>query len=159
MFDKPTSELTPNDIYALPVQEVDRSPHILTGCYYNHLEGSGIHEWECQWGVQESDRLEIRIHKFFDFDGRRFWRLATVWLDNKPVMIIQNAGREGDDHERRFITNIPGFRAMARHLRTLLNLPDNEPLEDVVEPDQPLGRPLIDFYGNALDNHFERYHY
>ncbi len=158
IFNKPTTELTPNDVYALPVQEVERNPSVLVGCYYNHLEGSGINEWDFQWTNEESDRLEIRIHKYFDFDGRRFWRLATVWIDNTPVMVIQNAGREGDDHRRRFITDEKAFRVMCVHVMEFLQLKE-EPLKDVVDPDTTIGRPLIDFYGNSLDGYFERYSY
>lgn len=158
IFDKPTTELTPNDVYALPAQEIERNPSILVGYYYNHLEGSGIHEWVFQWTDQQSDRLEIRIHKYFDFDGRRFWRLASVWLDNQPVMIIQNAGREGDDHRRRFITSEDRFREMCKHIREFLKI-EEEPLEDVVDPNDVIGRPLIAFYGNSLDGYFQRYNY
>lgn len=158
MFDKHTTELTPNDIYALPAQEIERNPSILLGCYYDHLRGLGIDQYACEWSQCESERMEIRIIKFFDFDGRRFWRLATVWLDNKPIMVIQNAGREGDDHEERFITDPDGFRELGQHLRTILKMRE-EPLEDVVKPDEVLGRKLIDFYGNSLDSYFERYRY
>ncbi len=99
IFHKDTSLLTPNDVYDLPYDsEVDHNPEILVGCYYDFLEGSAIDSYDLQYGSCESSvRLSIRTHKYFNFDGRRFWRLASVWFDNKPVMIIQNAGREGDD--------------------------------------------------------------
>lgn len=158
LFTKPLSELTPNDIYALPAETIERSPGMLVGCYYNHLRGSGIEQYSHSWTDEESNRLEIRTLKYFDFDGRRFWRLATVWLDGKPIMIIQNAGREGDDHERRFITDPEGFRALVKHLREFLKI-NEEPLDDVVEPNAVLGRELISFYSNSLDGLFERYRY
>lgn len=157
VFNKDTSLLTPNDVYALPTQEITRNPHILVGCYYDFLEDSGIDSYDLQYDAcQDSMRLEIRAHKYFNFDGRRFWRLATVWFDNKPVMIIQNAGREGDDHRKRFITDPSLFWEMVAHIRTLIKHKEPE-LKDVVDPEAILGRMLIDFYNNSYDGYFERY--
>lgn len=154
---KEPSELTPNDIYAMPVREVSTDiGQYLVGCYFDHLDGSGIAQWEFHKIKKPSNRVEVRIVKHFDFDFRRFWRLATVWFDSKPIMIIQNAGREGDDHSKRFITDRQGFLEMCSHIRTLLDL-ELEHQEDVVAADAVLGRKLIDFYGNYLNGYFERY--
>lgn len=150
--------MKPNDVYAMPAQSVSRSPSDLAGCYYNHLEGSGIDEWRLQSCIAESDRLEVRTIKFFDYDGRRYWKLATVWFDGKPVMVTQNAGREGDDHARRFITDEPLFRAMCSHVASMLP-PDPNCEIQVFDPDAEMGSQLTDFYNQALDEPFERYSY
>lgn len=153
------ASLTPNDIYKMHYEELVHTPSILCGCYYDHLRGSGLDSNQVQYHCDESPRIGIRIIKYFQFDYRpRYWRLATVWFDLKPIMIIQNAGREGDDHEERFITDEDGFRKMAVHIRTLLKSDEIiEPIEDVVLADAPLGRKLIEFYGNELDGYFRRY--
>jgi len=153
--------LTPNHVYyLLPVQEVSHSPSLLAGCYFDHLRGSRIDPTEVQFYSKDSDRLEIKIHKYFEFDYRpRYWRLMSVWFDGKPIMICQNAGREGDDWEERFITDKQGFIEMVTHIKTLLNTPMDDKIEDVVDPDAQLGRKLIAFYGNKIDGYFQRYHY
>lgn len=150
--------MTPREIYAMPAERVDRSPSDLVGCYYNHLNGSGLTDWQLQTCIADSPRLEVRTVKYFDFDGRRYWKLATVWFDGQPVMITQNAGREGDDHAERFITDERMFHEMCSHIASMVT-PDEATKLPVFDPDQDMGRTLIDFYGNSLDGHFERYNY
>lgn len=131
--------------------------HKLTGCYYNH-----IREARLDWGMpydEEFPDIQVRVVKEFDFDGRRFWRLATVWFKDKPVMVIQNAGREGDDHEARFITDTESFNNMCRYIEMISNKGDEEVVEDVYSEDQEIGSKLTTFYGNTLDGYFERYSY
>jgi hypothetical protein len=59
--------------------------------------------------------VELRMYKDHAFDGRRIWRLTLVWLwshskrDDEPrgpVMVIRNAGREGDDHASRYVFDV-----------------------------------------------------
>jgi hypothetical protein len=67
------------------------------------------------------------------YDYRRYWELTTVWFDGQPVMIVQNAGREGDDYHERFITDPHAYADMVGYLRTLLPADLNDP-SDVVDP-------------------------
>jgi hypothetical protein len=129
---------------------------LLVGCYYNHIEE--VQEAHMLPYPALSDRVEIRIIKQFDFDGRRFWRLATVWLDGYPVMIIQNAGREGDDHSARFITDALRFREMCAHIAALMVHHVTALSEDTVDLNQEIEQ-LTSFYGNELNGPFERYRY
>lgn len=150
--------LTPEDIYSMTSQKIHHNIHILCGCYYNHLEDTGIDPFEIEHQYDlTSERIAIHEIKNFNFDSRRYWRLATVWFDNSPVMIIQNAGREGDDHAERFITNKQKFLDMAQHIKSLLPIKPKDDITDIVEPTQVLGRKLICFYGNSLDGYFEYY--
>lgn len=102
-------------------------------------------------------RFQYKVLKFFDFDGRRYWRLATVWLDNIPIMVTQNAGREGDDHRKRFVTNPDQLFELIKYLHLLANKVNYQP-EDVVSADHNIPY-LTKFYGNSLDGYFERYRY
>lgn len=125
------------------------------GCYYNHL-GYAIDVWDIE-GINRSIRVAVKVYKDFDFDGRRFWRLVSVWFDNNPVMILQNAGREGDDSVDRIITDKKHFTLMMAHILSLFRFKqDDEFIEDLQDPDEDYPT-LTEFYGNSLNGKFERY--
>lgn len=138
---------------------------MLVGFYYNHVAEAGedVANLIQGWQLKESERVELRILKDFDFDGRRFWRLASVWFDGEPVMLIQNAGREGDDHARRFVSSSDGFAKLIMHLRQeaarLKPEHDDVVVVDIDLDDAQSSHKLAEFYGNHLDGHFERYRY
>ena len=150
---------TPNDVYALEPEKIlsaefNTHDYIWWGCYFNHIP-----EIDQYGKYEDSDRISIRIYKEFDFDGRRFWRLASIWLDDSPVMIIRNAGREGDDHVSRFVTDRKKYIELVAHILSLKRLEEDDiNCEDVVEPDAEI-KDLLDFYGNSLFGWFERYHF
>ena len=143
------------EIYEMPFEDILYNPRILFGIYYNHMGEDIEHKHGDEY--QNSERLEIRVIKRFDFDHRRFWLLATVWMDKKPVMIIQNAGREGDDHNARFITDEPLYKEMIFHIRELF-LPRCRDIHYVETINSELKIPILTaFYGNSLDGYFDRY--
>ena len=74
----------------------------------------------------ENTRIEIRTLHWHTFDGRRTWELKTVWFDNRPVMIIQNAGREGDDHCHRFVTDKALLTELVLYVTSLLPQPESD---------------------------------
>lgn len=137
-------KLSAEDIYAMPTKESSEGLSFLNGCYYSHIPEVDF------YSVREdfNERVEIRDIKDVDFDGRRIWRLSTVWFDGKPVMIVQNAGREGDDHARRFITNLPLYAEMVGYLASLQK-PDIDG-KDVIDPTEKRND-LDDFYNCSLD--------
>jgi len=148
--------VTPKDLYARAPERVDHAVGVLIGCYYNHVpeidDGYLPHE-------DPNGRIAIRYYKDFNFDGRRYWRLAAVCFNGLPFMIIQNAGREGDDHHKRFITDLATYHEAVKYILTIANIPDRHQTEkDVVDPEADIPK-LTDFYGNELDGHFERYRY
>lgn len=142
---------TANELYAMPY-EVNCALCCLIGFGYNHIKESGLDTIDIV--DIDTDRVEIRTIKYFDFDGRRFWMLATVWFDSKPVMVIQNAGREGDDHAKRYVTDKSALRDMCQYIRSLVPVEEDE--SDLVDADEDIPS-LTEFYGNELDGHFERY--
>jgi len=127
---------------------------ILVGCYYDFIPEAMIESWDLQ--DMTSPKIKIRCLKDFDFDCRRIWRLCTVWFDGKPIMITQNAGREGDDHACRFITDEDGYRNMIQHLVSIKIAKINE-ITDVISPDEDMKTVLTSFYSNSLDGYFERF--
>lgn len=98
---------------------------------------------------EKQDRIKVKYIKDICYDGRRVWILATVWFDEKPVMIVQNAGREGRDFEARFITDAPLYKQMLQFIESLIEL--EEPLEDVIDPNEDR-KDLTFFYCDSLEN-------
>lgn len=141
--------MTANEIYALTPESTTHALWDLSGCYYNHVAEAGD---SSEWNSKETTRITVKTIKYFNFDGRRIWRLSTVWFDEKPVMIIQNAGREGDDHRERFITDKSLFCEMVTHIRSLAGVEVLEVLDP--EKDSP---DLTKFYGYELSGPFERF--
>lgn len=146
--------MTPRDLYAMtPIRSV-KDPSYLQGCYYNHLEEAG--DVNNLPGPPDDYLVEVQYIKNHCFDGRRTWTLATVWFKDKPVMVIQNAGREGDDHYERFITDAVLFKEMVDHIKSLKE--QDEPLMGVVDLDQD-NPALTSFYGYDLASVSEVYDY
>jgi hypothetical protein len=155
--------MTPNELYARVPEKTDKDLEILTGCYYNHIkEIESLSQYGVKLDPEKNDRIEIKYYKDFDFDGRRFWRLASIWFDDKPIMIIQNAGREGDDSHRRIITDSSGYGEMIGYIAKELiiyELQSNSKAEDgFYDADEDV-EGIDDFYGNSLDGYFERSRY
>lgn len=138
------------DLYAMPVEGVRHDLHDLAGCYYNHIpEVPDLHTASFKnYAEWSSPRVEIRTIRRVDFDPRRYWELATVWFDKRPVMVIQNAGREGDDHAQRFITDPEAYRELVGHIASLLPIDDPDG-SDVVDPNETRSD-LTTFYGDDL---------
>ena len=132
------------DIYAMPVEDIYSDLSSLNGCYYSHIPEVDI------YSIPEGsvERVEIREIKYVDFDGRRIWNLSTIWFDEKPVMIFQNAGREGDDHAKRFITDFDLYTEMVSYLISLQK-PDIMH-SDIIDPTEKRND-LDNFYGCSLD--------
>ena len=74
---------TPNERYERPHEKLGRID-MLKGCSFDHLSDAVQDSW---LDDIEPPHVEVRILKGFNFACRRFWRLATVWFDGKPVMV------------------------------------------------------------------------
>ncbi len=140
--------MKPSELYALAAVANWNNISVLVGFHYNHVP-----EIENLWPhlkLDKNDRVTIRVYGYRREDVRRFWLLAGVFLDNQPVMIIQNAGREGDDHCRRFITDRSRYMDMWLYLSSLYDGPRKAPPpSDEVAVDQDISQ-LTDFYGMNL---------
>ena len=143
---------TANELYAMKPESISNDLSRLSGCYYNHIQEFNEHDEYLGDEVQQ--RVEIRTLKFFDFDGRRFWKLSTVFFDGNPVMVIQNAGREGDDHSKRFITDTNLFMSMGKFIKSLIKSGNELPEQVDCNMDIP---ELTEFYGNSLHGEFKRH--
>lgn len=140
------------DLYNMTPESETNELGYLKGFYYDHIPEIQ----ESLWGYETTnEKIVIKTIKDFDFDGRRCWTLRTVWFEGNPVMILQNAGREGDDHRERYITNITLYEQMLSYMKSLIG---TESLSDDCCIDEYKDYDFLDtFYGNSLNGKFERY--
>lgn len=140
--------MTANQIYALP--EAPGSAMDLwelSGCYYSHVPEVDL----SQIDHAQVTRVTLKRHGYYREDGQRYWSLASVWLDGHPVMLVQNAGREGDDHAARFITDQERYGQLVGYL---VSLQRREAYErgSFIDPDEDQPA-LTEFYGRNLSEH------
>lgn len=119
---------------------------LLKGVYYDHLkELSDRHDIHSYYGLEECNKkVDIRYYVDHCFRGSRVWVLASVWYENQPVMVIQNAGRDGDDHSKRFITDEKLYKEMLSYIVSLMNIDTSTAEEVDADVDMP---ELTNFYG------------
>ncbi len=134
-----------NDLYNVTKYTTSHSIEDLVGPYGNHIPEAGYYS-DVLDIAGDLERVEVRCLHYEDFDGRRTWSLSTVWFDGNPIMITQNAGREGRDHRERFITDAVGYVNMIAYIRTLIPL---TPLMDQTDPTAPMEK-LTQFYNHSL---------
>jgi len=144
---------TCNFLYAYPSESETTKLDVLRGCYFDHIKECELYE-NSQLTKVVQERVRIKFLKDHNFDFRRIWRLATVWFDDKPVMVIQNAGREGDDHRTRFITDVSRFNDMCDYIKALC-VTKCSVYTDVVDADSDIEN-LTYFYGYDLSEITER---
>lgn len=139
--------MKPIELYKRKPESENYDLNYLYGSYYNHIpEVESIYYDDDI--LKKNKRVKIKIIKHVNFDSRRFWRLATVWFDGKPVMVIQNAGREGDDHADRFVTSHKRYVKMIAFIKTLH--PDDYEVDNLVDENQEIPE-LTEFYSNDLE--------
>lgn len=158
---------TPQELYAQPTEFETNNLNVMfsdntarpeiNGCYYKHMPEV---ESYCSEMVFPDDAicLKLKVHQFFDFDGRRYWCLSSLWFLGAPFMIMQNAGREGDDHAKRYVTDLRTYNRAHNYVNNAAIYADESEFDtDIVSPTESLGNNLTTFYGNTLGGFFERY--
>jgi hypothetical protein len=153
--------MTPAEFLALPIVKecpaelgTNNDGRMLNGCYFQHVP-----EIECDRKVtaESNTRVKIKWAAFRRSDPRRFWAIGSVWItaevagDDKPVMIIRNAGREGDDSSQRYIIDPEAYIEMVAYLWSIaMYVGPKRTLEDqayALNTDIP---ELTEFYGDKL---------
>lgn len=117
-----------SEVYKLPYYWTStRISSYLMGCYYNYFpEVGAFYNYNLNPDFEkENTRIITKVHMHYYRDTRRYWRLASVWyIDEEgnevPFMVIQNAGREGDDYSTRIISNKYTFLEAANYFRDLI---------------------------------------
>lgn len=128
--------MTPKEIYDLtPIR-------VTNGIYLLEKHFSDVDFFSIE---QENGPIQARYYADHSFDGERCWELFSLWIDDKPFMICQEAGRGGRDHIDNFITNKDLYLKACDELRKLYKkeVPVFDETENLVD--------LTDFYGKKLE--------
>jgi hypothetical protein len=154
--------MTINELLARTPEETTKDYSDLAGFVYSHFPEIADHDWfKIDWN--KNLLLTQSIYKHFDYDGRRFWKLASVSFDGVPFMIVQNAGREGDDHVHRFIIDSEGYLKTLNYLKDLYPIStatESKNTTSIAPHERVYDLPKLDkFYDGELDGYFERYRY
>lgn len=121
--------MTLEELLALPFVSETYSPNILIGCYYNHIpELADFNLHTIAEEVEKSERLVIRTIGEHIVDYRRWAAVRILFIDTTPVMLIRNAGREGDDFYDRTVFSPEKYHEMINWLRSLLPLEEELPV-------------------------------
>lgn len=100
----------------------------------------------------KNNKILIKLYKDYNFNHNFNWCLMSVWLEDNPVMIIQEAGKYGKCHEKIFVTNKELYIEMIDYVNYI------SAFEDVESYDENNDIPNLDcFYGHNLDDKFEEY--
>lgn len=142
------------ELMEFPIQYEDNDVSVLMGCYYSYLDDNIDRYSLDHEALKLQERVKIKYYKDFCFDGRRVWRLYSVWLDNQLVMLCKNAGREGDDHSGFVIFNAELYKNLNAFILTFTNSPVST--FKVTQLDENADE-FYSFYSNSVDGYFEYY--
>jgi len=144
--------MKPSELYKLKEIGVETDIYSLRKC----LDGLDDLSYE---GVESIEGLEQRIHGFHSFDGERSWELSSIWYKDRPFMVLQEAGRGGDDHVETFLTDKEVLKELKlkiaelldQHKKTISFSPD----EDIEDLDCFYGHELSEFYNPNINPRYK----
>lgn len=96
------------------------------------------------------EKIIVKSIVSHSFDGRRIWSLKSLWFDNVPFGILQEAGREGYDHINRYISNTCVFKECINFINNLVGIKE-EDISDVVDENE-FNSDLTEFYGHRIED-------
>lgn len=140
-------------IFELPSQELKLEDWVLRGDWFPELpDPHRLESSEVLAVLAAEGRLAVKQLVYLYVDGSRDASMHTLWFDGTPVAIVQNAGRSGRDHQRRWVTNGPVFLALEQYL--VSKMLSDEDL-DVVDPESEVyEEEFLCFYGNDFTAQF-----
>lgn len=144
-----------SELLEKPVEYTSRNLYLLS----KHLDEQIDFDYDYDWHSLDLHQekvgdVDIKYYKDWCYDGRRIWVLASVWYKQNLVMIIQNAGREGDDHCENFVVDIDMYNDLVSFLSSFER--KNTLHIDMYDVDENIPT-LTEFYGDSLDTPFKRY--
>jgi hypothetical protein len=100
--------------------------------------------------VDTDESLEWREYAYHNFDGRRIWLLASIHFRGRAALIVQRAGREGDDHHERIVVDVQAYADLVRYAWSLPKKWPDMISYRCAELDTD-DEELTQFYGHSLD--------
>jgi len=141
--------MKPAELYAL---EPISTTHDL---YQMERHSEALQSNALDWPKWENgdQRITLKYYADYSSDGERVWEVFSVWLDEQPVMICQEAGRGGNDDYSRFITNRKLFDKMEEYIRSFTEYNDDI-LNEVYEEQEEI-KELGNFYNCTLSEFYD----
>lgn len=135
-------------IYKVDAPVVRLTAHAPSSWWFPEVSDFDIRDEDLLQRLDNQGRMQVKLVGHDNGDGYRYATLATIWYNGCPVMIVQEAGRGGRDHQRRWITDVLEYKALCIYLRSQITI-DIDPHEDeVVSPDAFIfADELYNFYG------------
>ena len=134
-------EMTANQLYAV-AEPLERIYDPWRFRHYLDFDDDRIPE-------ESNKRVSYRVISDICEDGERCHTLGTLWLDDKPFMVTQSAGRGGMDFLDEHVTDPVLYKEALAYLRSLYK-PEPDLGLYCIDPDTPL-RELTFFYGDSAD--------
>lgn len=144
--------MTPNELYLRQPVEIlrdDLGPLKGYAGVYDHLPEVNTADMTWVEPILKGSLkgiFEIRFYARRSIDERRVWWLYSLYFEGAPVMILQNAGREGDDHTRRIVSHPDRLSRVVMLLRAHLPV---EATDELTDPTSDV-KGLDEFYGDSL---------
>jgi hypothetical protein len=123
-------------LYSLPATSVVLSEDLLRSDWFYEVPSlsRGLNDSVLEQ-LKSDARFEVRCILYRRHDDRRYISMYSFWFDGKPVMLTQNAGREGDDFKRRLITDAALFKDLCGYLHSRLDFDIEVAESDLVDPE------------------------
>lgn len=115
------------EIYNLPYKALALTDWVLRDGWFPEIDSvSSLLGGEDLEALQSEGRLQVRELVNVYGDGYRVTEMNTVWFDDAPVFITQNAGRGGVDHRKRWVTDTARYWALLAYLLSKSNGEDTD---------------------------------
>lgn len=135
--------------YHMEVLKTEKDLSILVGFYYSHIpEAVEAGQVDVLRHIK-NEKIQIRYHADKIVDASRCWILASVWFNDNPIMIIQNAGRDGDDHACKYVTLLSHYIEMVTYIKGLIKPEFDEITIPVIDLEKDMPE-LTEFYGDRV---------
>lgn len=135
-------------IYKVDAPVVSMTDHAPSSWWFPEVTDLDTSDEDLCKRLDNQGRMQVKLVGHDNGDGYRYATLVTIWYNGCPVMIVQEAGRGGRDHQRRWITDVLEYKALCRYLRSqiIVNIDPDE--DDIVSPDAFVyAEDLYNFYG------------
>lgn len=145
--------ITLKDIYVFPViKQAQLTEHSFDISWFPELSDlENTLTYSTLSTIVAEQKLQVNQIFYACEDGERTVEMYSVYYHGNPIMIVQQAGRGGEDFFRRFVTDATGYREMMDYLRHAFN----KTTSDCFSPDSPFYiDDLLTIYGKDVSSQF-----
>lgn len=146
------------DIFNLPSTPVNIKEDFFT------LKGNWVpeidhlvpdYDQEIAADIDEDGRMAIKTVIIENIDYERYAMMCTVWFDNRPVLIVQEAGRSGRDYFNRWVVDLSTYSEMLVYLTKKFTTTPEAGIQDYLELDADVyPETFFNFYGRSYAKNF-----